>query len=102
MPYHEIKTKGKKTYNYLVRTVRKGGTWQKKRKYIGKGKLPENQIEKELKKYEKELEESRYFEEGRQKRDRELQRMVLYGAYLQFYGYRRVFAEQERNVNDYQ
>ena len=65
MPYHEIKTKGKKTYNYLVRTVRKGGTWQKKRKYIGKGKLPENQIEKELKKYEKELEESRYFDESR-------------------------------------
>lgn len=63
MVYSEVKVKGRKRYNYLVHTIRNGQTYEKKRKYIGEGRISKNKINKEIKKFKKEIKESSFLDE---------------------------------------
>jgi len=58
MVYHEIQRKGKRKYNYLVKTIRHGKGWKKTRKYIGEGNLSKIKIRKEIEKFQKEVQKS--------------------------------------------
>src|SRR3989344_9697769 len=51
MVYHEIRKKGNVLYNYIIHNIRNGKKWNKKSKFIGKGKLTEGKIEEEIKKF---------------------------------------------------
>lgn len=55
MVYHEIKIRGGKRYNYLVKTIRHGKKWKKLRKYIGEGDIPESEIKEEAKRFQSEM-----------------------------------------------
>ncbi|MBI4174736.1 MAG: Fic family protein [Candidatus Aenigmarchaeota archaeon] len=60
MVYHEVQKKGRKSYNYLVKSIRRGNKWEKKRKYIGAGKFSGDKIREEKEKFENELREASY------------------------------------------
>jgi Fic family protein len=63
MVYHEIKIKGKKRYNYIVKTLRQENRWKKLRKYIGEGHLKKNEILKAFDDFKSSVEESEYLSE---------------------------------------
>jgi len=48
MVYHEVRKKNGEFYNYIVRNIRKGGKWDKKSKFIGKGRLIKDEIKKKI------------------------------------------------------
>ena len=60
MVYHEIKIRGGKRYNYLVKTIRYGEKWRKIRKYIGEGDISAGKISEEMKKFQKEVQKPKY------------------------------------------
>ncbi|MBI2173097.1 MAG: Fic family protein [Candidatus Aenigmarchaeota archaeon] len=63
MPYHEIKMRDRKRYNYIVHTIRDDNKWKKVRKYIGEGHLSEEKIKKELQNFDKLLVKTNYLTE---------------------------------------
>ncbi len=63
MVYHEIQRKGKKKYNYLVKTIRHGKRWKKTRKYIGEGNLSRNKVMEEIEKFQLEIQKPIYLTE---------------------------------------
>ncbi len=55
MVYHEIRKINGKILNYLVYNSRSNGKWKKQSKFIGKGNISKEKIEKMKKEFEKEL-----------------------------------------------
>ncbi|MBU0929584.1 MAG: Fic family protein [Nanoarchaeota archaeon] len=60
MIYYEARNVKGKIYNYLVHNIRKGSKWKKISKYIGKDKLSELRVKKEIKKFKLELKKTKY------------------------------------------
>lgn len=60
MVYHEIKIRGGKKYNYLVKTIRHEKKWRKIRKYIGEGDIPPGKISEETKRFQNEVQKPKY------------------------------------------
>ena len=60
MVYHEIKAKGGKRYNYLVRNIRHGKGWKKARKYIGEGIISHVRLGEEKEKFQNETQKHAY------------------------------------------
>lgn len=55
MVYHEVRKRNNLLYNYIIHNVRDNHKWKKKSKFIGKGKLSKDRIDKEIKKFKTEM-----------------------------------------------
>jgi len=55
MVYHEVRKRKNILYNYIVHNIRHNNKWKKRSKFIGKGRLSKDKIEKEIKKFKSKM-----------------------------------------------